>query len=193
MEKPNKRDREEDDEDRRPGKRPADEVPDPEEPPRRWAPTRIPRSQRPDLSYLGAGAEARQAAPLTEPERGADGEYTRARAIGALAHRRDCERCGFQDFDAELLHIDELQARIEENRRAWRCTFCKGLRADLQVQKELRADEQKETRRALAYVRAYCAQIKALTADLVASMGEAEQLRREVRTLRARLGYNNSG
>jgi hypothetical protein len=190
MENPNKRDREEDDEDQRPGKRPANEVPDPEEPPRQRTPT--PRSQRPDLSYLGAGAEARRAAPLTEPERGADGEYTRERAIGALTHRRDCERCGFRDCDAELLYINRLEARDEENRLAWRCIFCERLRADLQVEKELRREEQKETKHAEAYVRAYCSQITALTADLVEAIGRAERLRREVRALRARLGYNNS-
>jgi hypothetical protein len=190
MENPNKRDREEDDEDHRPGKRPANEVPDPEEPPRQRTPA--PRSQRADLSYLGAGAEARRAAPLTEPERGADGEYTRERAIGALTHRRDCERCGFRDCDAELLYIDRLEARDEENRLAWRCIFCERLRADLQVQQELRREEQKETNHAKAYVRAYCSQITALTADLVEAIARAERLRKEVRALRARLGYNNS-
>jgi hypothetical protein len=191
MEKPNKRDREEDDEDRRPGKRAADEVSDPEDPPRRWRPTPVPtRSQRPDLSYPGAGAEAEQAAPLAEPERGADGEYTRARAIGALAHRRDCERCGWQDYNAELRYIDQLEAREEANKLAWRCPRCLGMRKDLQVQIELRKQQEKETRQAEAYCRAFRAEVRELTRELTTSMRRADRLEREVDILQARLDHD---
>ena len=191
MEEKRRRDREEDDEDRRPGKRAANEVSDPEEPPRRRGPTPVPRrSQRPDLSYLGAGAEAEQAAPLAEPERGADGEYTRARAIGALVHRRDCERCGWQDYNAELRYIDQLQARNEANKKAWHCPRCLNMRKDLQVQIELRKQEQRETRQAEAYCRAYCMEIKELTRELTTSMKRADHLEREVEILQARLGHD---
>ena len=118
MEKIRKRDK--DDEDRRPEKPGADAETVLEEPPRKKQPRPVPAGGNPrtDLSYLGAGAEAEQASPLIEPERGADGEYTRARAIGALIPRRDCERCGFQDFNAELRYIDQLQARIAADERA---------------------------------------------------------------------------
>jgi hypothetical protein len=189
MEKTRKRDRD-DDEDRRPEKRGADGETVLEEPPKKKQPKSKPTEGNSgvDLSYLGAGAEAEQAVPLTEPERGADGEYTRARAIGALEHRLNCERCGFQDYNADLHFIDQLQATVIANRRAWNCPRCRGLTIDLQVQMDLRKQEQLETKRAEAYCRASDAYAQDTTRELVAALRKIELLELKMDKLEGRSG-----
>ena len=190
MEGDRKRDKD-DDENRKAEKRAADGETVLEERPRKKPAKPVPTGGNSsiDLSYLGAGAEAEQALPLTEPERGADGEYTRTRAIGALKHRLNCERCGFQDFNAELRFIDQLQASIAADRLAWNCPRCRGLTIELQVQIDLRKQEQQETRRAEAYCRASDAYAQDTTHDLVAAMRENTFLKLEVDRLEARLGH----
>ena len=130
---------------------------------------------------------AGQASPLIEREKAADGEYTRARAIAALVHRREA---GFDDFDAELHYIDQLQARIAANERTWRCTRCGRMEKELQVQIDLRKEERQETRRVEAFLRASDAYAQDQTRALVAQLRENHRLSLELDRLQAELGLN---
>jgi hypothetical protein len=65
---------------------------------------------RVDLHYIDhVEALIWQAPPTIEQERGADGEYTRARAVASLRLRRED---GFDDADAELHYIDQVLSHI---------------------------------------------------------------------------------
>ena len=187
MEKPNRKDDERPN--RQPEKRGADGETDLEEP-KKKQPRLVQAGGDPrtDLRYTGcAGAAAEQASPPIEPERGADGEYTRVRAIAALVHKREA---GFVDFNAELHYIDQLQARIAADERAWHCTRCRRLDRKLQDQVDMRKEEQLETRRVTGYLRASNIYAQDQTRDLVAQLRENQRLRLELDRLQALLGLD---
>ena len=129
MEKNRKSDKDDERPNRKPEKRGADGETVLEEPPKKRRVVQAGGDPRTDLDYIGsAPVVGSHTSPLIEREQGADGEYTRARAIRALEHRR---ASGFDDFDAELHYIDPLQARIAADERAWHCPRCGHLKKEL--------------------------------------------------------------
>ena len=145
-------------------------------------------NSRVDLNYIGHLEALYRRAPLSpEQERGAVGEYTRARAVASLKRRREE---GFDDFDAELHYIDQLQARIAAIEHAKSCPRCKRLERELAEQVELRKEEHAETRSALNFLHAanVCGQEQC--SKLVQQLWENQMLRRELDRLKAQNGPN---
>ena len=141
-----------------------------------------------DLGYIGHLQDlVRQAPPTIDEEKGADGEYIRARPVASLRLRREA---GFDDADAEFHYIDQLLSHIACIEHARSRPRCGRLERELEVQADLRKEEQQETKKAKRYLHAANVYGEEQTRRLVQQLREDQRLQSELDSLKAKHGFN---